>query len=42
MNGVTTALHSRPGTIAGTAQYLSPEQLIGKPASPQSDISVWE
>ena len=37
-SSVTATLHSLPGIIAGTAQYLSPEQLLGKPASPQSDI----
>jgi len=37
-SSVTETLRSRQGIIAGTAQYLSPEQLLGKPASPQSDI----
>jgi Tol biopolymer transport system component len=32
------AFHSIPGIIAGTVQYLAPEQVLGKPASPQSDI----
>lgn len=35
---VTRTLHSIPGILAGTAQYLAPEQIMGKPASPQSDI----
>jgi serine/threonine protein kinase len=34
----TASLQSRPGTIAGTLHYLSPEQVMGKPATPQSDI----
>src|SRR5260370_21148978 len=29
---------SAEGTIAGTLQYMSPEQLQGKPATPRSDI----
>jgi eukaryotic-like serine/threonine-protein kinase len=32
------AFHSIPGIIAGTVQYLAPEQVLGKAASPQSDI----
>ncbi|MBL8210916.1 MAG: serine/threonine-protein kinase [Bryobacterales bacterium] len=32
------ALLTRPGNIAGTIQYLAPEQLSGSPATPQSDI----
>ena len=31
-------LQTRPGTVAGTLQYLSPEQVLGKPAVPQSDL----
>ena len=31
-------LRTRPGQLAGTVQYLSPEQVLGKPATPQSDI----
>jgi Tol biopolymer transport system component len=34
----TATLQSRPGSIAGTLHYLSPEQVMGKPATPQSDI----
>ncbi len=33
-----TVLHTRPGSIAGTVQYLSPEQIMGKLATPRSDI----
>ena len=32
------AFRSIPGIIAGTVQYLAPEQVLGKPASPQTDI----
>jgi len=32
------AFQSIPGVIAGTVHYLAPEQVLGKPASPQSDI----
>ena len=32
------AFHSIPGIIAGTVQYLAPEQVLGKAASPQSDV----
>jgi serine/threonine protein kinase/Tol biopolymer transport system component len=31
-------LRSRPGNLAGTVQYLSPEQVVGKPVSPRSDM----
>lgn len=31
-------LRTRPGTVAGTIQYLSPEQVAGKPVGPQSDL----
>ena len=31
-------LRTRPGSVAGTLQYLSPEQVLGKPVGPQSDI----
>jgi serine/threonine protein kinase len=37
LNAAAT-LQSLPGIIAGTLQYLSPEQIAGKPAMPQSDI----
>src|SRR5689334_23895423 len=33
------AFQSIPGIIAGTVQYLAPEQVLGKAASPQSDRS---
>jgi serine/threonine protein kinase/Tol biopolymer transport system component len=29
---------TRPGHVAGTLQYLSPEQVLGKPATPRSDL----
>ncbi len=32
------ALKTRPGQVAGTVHYLSPEQVLGKPATPQSDL----
>ncbi|HEY2018815.1 MAG TPA: protein kinase, partial [Bryobacteraceae bacterium] len=32
------AFQSIPGIIAGTVQYLAPEQVLGRAASPQSDI----
>ena len=31
-------LRTRPGTLAGTLQYLSPEQILGEPAGPRSDL----
>ncbi len=31
-------LRTRPGQIAGTLQYLSPEQVLGEPATAQSDL----
>jgi eukaryotic-like serine/threonine-protein kinase len=31
-------LRTRPGNLAGTIQYLSPEQVAGKPVSPRSDL----
>ena len=31
-------LRTKPGHLAGTIQYLSPEQVLGKPASPRSDL----
>ena len=31
-------LHTRPGQVAGTIQYLSPEQVTGKAADGRSDI----
>jgi serine/threonine protein kinase/Tol biopolymer transport system component len=34
----TATLLSMPGLIAGTLPYLSPEQVVGKPATPQCDI----
>ncbi len=29
---------TRPGNLAGTIQYLSPEQILGQPAGPRSDL----
>jgi eukaryotic-like serine/threonine-protein kinase len=34
----TKTMQTRPGSIAGTLQYLSPEQIMGKLATPRSDI----
>jgi serine/threonine protein kinase len=31
-------LRTRPGNLAGTIQYLSPKQIQGEPAGPQSDL----
>ena len=31
-------LDTRPGMVAGTLYYLSPEQAVGKPAGPRSDL----
>jgi Tol biopolymer transport system component/serine/threonine protein kinase len=31
-------LRTRPGHLAGTIHYLSPEQVMGKPATPRSDL----
>ena len=31
-------LRTRPGNLAGTIQYLSPEQIQGEPAGPRSDL----
>jgi len=34
----TATMQTRPGSVAGTLQYLSPEQIMGKLATPRSDI----
>jgi len=31
-------LQTRPGNVPGTVQYLSPEQVLGDPAGPRSDL----
>jgi Tol biopolymer transport system component len=36
--GSAADLRTRHGNIAGTVHYLSPEQVIGKPADPRSDL----
>jgi len=33
-----TMLRTEPGVILGTAPYMSPEQVLGKPAGPPSDV----
>ncbi len=33
-----TMLRTAPGTILGTAPYMSPEQVLGQPAGPGSDV----
>jgi serine/threonine protein kinase/Flp pilus assembly protein TadD len=37
-SSVTTMLETQPGTILGTASYMSPEQVRGQPADARSDI----
>src|SRR5262249_47216897 len=32
------SLDTRPGSVAGTPAYLAPEQWLGDPATPQSDV----
>jgi serine/threonine protein kinase len=34
----TSVMHTRPGQLAGTIQYLSPEQVAGKPVDARSDV----
>jgi serine/threonine protein kinase/tetratricopeptide (TPR) repeat protein len=33
-----TAARTMPGTVLGTAPYMSPEQVLGQPAGPASDV----
>lgn len=33
-----TVVRTAPGTILGTAPYMSPEQVLGQPAGPASDV----
>jgi serine/threonine protein kinase/Tol biopolymer transport system component len=37
-SGDAPNLLTRPGHLAGTIQYLSPEQVMGQPATPRSDL----
>jgi len=37
-DAVDQALKTRPGQVAGTVHYLSPEQVLGRPVTPQSDL----
>jgi eukaryotic-like serine/threonine-protein kinase len=40
LSGTDRGSHLRtlPGNLAGTIQYLSPEQVLGRPAGPRSDL----
>ena len=37
-SGTAVDLRTRPGLLAGTVQYLSPEQVLGRRAQPPSDL----
>jgi Tol biopolymer transport system component len=37
-SGSTSAFNTRPGNLAGTIHYLSPEQVLGEPLGPRSDL----
>lgn len=36
--GALTQARTLPGTVLGTAPYMSPEQVLGRPAGPASDV----